>query len=90
MSKPKPLSRTMQDAISYAMQHDGKLTRFPGGFWASPGFVWNGHTANGVSFAPATVEALVSRGCAEYTQWQDRRGGGQFPIEATIINKEQS
>lgn len=72
------LSPTMQDAVEYARQHGNKLVRYPGGFWCAEGIQrpWYG---------ASTVNALVDRGAAEFTQWQERsKGGSKFPIEMTL------
>ena len=71
------LSPTMRDAIEYAKRHGNKLIRYPGGFWCAEGtrHPWYGTT---------TVNALVDRGAAEYTKWQERMSGSRFPIEITL------
>lgn len=73
------LSRTMQDAVAYAIEHGGKLKRFPGGFWcggdlAARSWPW---------FGTATVEALVKRGAMAYTDWIVGTRT-RFPVEATV------
>ena len=76
------LSATMRDALDYAGKHGGQLERFPGGYWCEPGRTqWdiNPH----VSFSSGTVNALVSRGLAEYTEWKDGRNGS-FPIRMVV------
>lgn len=76
------LSPTMREALDYASKHGGQLERFPGGYWCEPGRTqWdvNPH----VSFSTSTVNALVSRGLAEYTEWKDGRNG-RFPIRMTV------
>lgn len=81
MAKEK-LTVVMRDACQLAAQHGGKLQRAPGGFWAQPG--WKG-TNSGRWFGTPTIQALVSRGVAEYTDWQQRSSGnGRFPIEVTV------
>jgi hypothetical protein len=67
------LSPTMQDAVAYAKKRGGKILRRPGGYWGE--HPWFGTT---------TIQALISRGVAEYSQWQERKSGGRFPIEVTI------
>lgn len=76
------LSPTMREALDYASKHGGQLERFPGGYWCEPGRMqWNVNSH--VSFSTSTVNALVSRGLAEYTEWKDGRNG-RFPIRMTV------
>lgn len=78
-SKPKELSPTMKEAVEHARQHGGKLVRLPGGFWTAPDAPikpWWGTT---------TVQALVTRGAAAYTKYQEG-ANGKFPVEATITD----
>ncbi len=76
----KTLTRTMKRAIRSASTNGskprGKLIRYPGGFWYPDG-------PGQHSYSTATVQALVRRGLAEYTQWKDGRNG-RFPIEMTL------
>jgi hypothetical protein len=77
------LSVTMIEAIEYATEHQNKLIRHQGGFWADAN--WNNSRK---WFGTKTVEALVSRGYATYTKWQERKGGfNPFPVEATLTEK---
>jgi hypothetical protein len=71
------LSRPMLEAVRLARDHGDKLKRFPGGFWTAP--QW------GIArtFGTPTIEALVKRGYAEYTEWVDGRSG-RFPVEITL------
>lgn len=75
------LSKTMQQAMLYAMVNGGKLRRYRGGFWAMENwrhgqFPW---------FGTSTVEALVSRGLMSYSEWRDGRKG-RFPV-AVVVSK---
>lgn len=79
------LSVTMRAAIDYAQRNNGKLIRYPGGFWAPEGW----RLGRGNHFGTTTIQALVSRGVAKYTTWQDRDGGGQFPVEITVSKPER-
>lgn len=75
------LSATMRAALGYATKHGG-LERFPGGFWSRPGLTqWD--SLQYVSFGTPTVQALVSRGLAEYIEWKDGRNGS-FPIRMKV------
>ena len=74
------LSPEMLRARDLALREGGgKLHRFPGGFWRVA-------AAHSAWFGTSTVQALVRRGAAEYTEWR-RHGSGegsQFPIEVTF------
>ena len=74
------LSPAMMAAWDYAIIRGGKIVRHPGGFWARA--EWTGRDE--VSFGTTTIEALVSRGAARYTQWKENRNG-RFPIEAEMV-----
>lgn len=90
MTKASDLSPPMREALDKAKTHgNGKLVRYPGGYWTFPGAEWAGSAP--VWWAgTSTVQALVTRGQLEYTKQMHRRrhGSATFPIEATI--KEQS
>jgi hypothetical protein len=74
------LSPTMREALDYASKHGG-LVRFPGGYWCkSDETQWN---VGWRSFSTSTVNALVSRGHAEYTEWKDGRNGS-FPVRMAV------
>jgi hypothetical protein len=76
----KELTPTMKELIGYMREHDGKIHRHPGGFWArGQSFAYLGK-----SYGTSSVEALVKRGIARYSDWQEGRNG-RFPIEATLI-----
>lgn len=81
--KPVKLSPRMQAAFNHMQQNGGKLKRFPGGYWAREGWSWSNR---GPSFGTSTIEALVSRDVAYYSDWKDGRGG-QFPVEVKICDK---
>jgi hypothetical protein len=74
------LSSTMKAARDYAQQH-GALCRYPGGFWSKPG----GRDEGGMWFSTPTVQALVKRGVAAYTEWVDGRSG-RFPVRAELMS----
>lgn len=73
------LSKTMQGAKDYAKEH-GALCRYPGGYWQKPGIFdrWASH------YSTPTVEALVKRGVAEYTEWRDGKNG-RFPVRCELV-----
>ena len=73
------LSETMQTCVNWMLMHGDSIHRHPGGFW------WEQDPASNYrsGFGTATVHALVSRGVAQYTEWQDGRNG-RFPIKATL------
>lgn len=70
------LSKTMRECVERMRANDGSIDRHPGGFWRSA-------PTGGYWFGTSTVEALVARGVAEYTLWQDGRSG-RFPIRAVL------
>jgi hypothetical protein len=75
------LSPTMRQAADFAAAHGGVLVRLPGGFWQrETSLQWD---AQGQSFGTKTVEALVRRGVADYTEWRDGRNG-RFPVRMTL------
>lgn len=85
------LSPTMQDAIKYANEHGGKLVRYPGGYWTVSGH----EMTRGISFGTSTIEALVKRNVAVYSEWKHRSGCpanisthccAKFPVEVTITH----
>jgi hypothetical protein len=72
--KTKPtLTPTMTDCWVYmGKAPENSLVRHQGGFWTS---IDGRHPVFGTS----TIEALVKRGVAEYTEWKDGRIA-PFPI----------
>jgi hypothetical protein len=76
------LSPTMQDAVRTARLHGGYLMRYPGGYWSVPD--WHGRY--GWYVGTSTIQALVSRGVMEYSEWQEGKNYG-FPIKATLTEK---
>ena len=72
------LSKTMQECADRMRANGGLIWRYPGGYWG-----WGGNLSG--SFGTSTVEALVSRGVAEYSRWQNGRSG-RFPIEAKLLS----
>jgi hypothetical protein len=72
----KKLTPEMYRLIEFMELNGGKVKRFPGGFWGSG--------KNGGWFGTSTVQALVFRGMAEYSDWKVGRGG-RFPIEAKLM-----
>lgn len=70
------VSPSMRQAIGTMKIHGGSIDRHPGGFWRC-------EPLGGYSFGTSTIEGLVKRGIAEYTQWQEGRSG-RFPIRATL------
>lgn len=73
------LSPRMKKAIDHMKLHNNKLVRYPGGYWAAE----NWHMWKGPSFGTPTVEALVRRGVASYTDWKIGKKSS-FPIECTL------
>lgn len=85
-----PLSSTMRAAIAHALKHRGSLVRLAGGYWVGERDA-DSHpqSVGGVTyFGTATVDALVSRRLASYTE---RRAGrmGEFPVRLTLLPAAQ-
>lgn len=77
------LSPLMREAVEYAGSHGGVLIRLPGGFWVRDGHTqWDGWQAQR-TFGTPTVQALVAREVAEYTEWRDGRNG-RFPVRVEL------
>lgn len=72
------LSPAMENAIEVAKNNNGVLLRYPGGFWEGPildkskGWV-----------RAATVQALVDRALAEYTEHKGNNAG-VFPVKMKL------
>jgi hypothetical protein len=79
---PNDLSPTMERALSYALTH-GDLYRFPGGFWARQDW----RQGERPWFGTSTVDALVTRGRMEYSEWHEG-GRSRFPICARVCECE--
>lgn len=77
-ANPKPLTATMVACLDDASEA-GELIRYQGGFWAARGAPRGFDGIPRPFHGSSTVQALVSRGCAEYSEWRDGRGGS-FPI----------
>ena len=74
------LSPEMRKAVAHMKAFgNNKVTRYPGGYWrVGMGFQFT-------DFGTTTIQALVKRGVAKYTAWQEGRNG-KFPIEATLVD----
>ena len=77
---PGPLTGVMIKCVKFMRAEAGCIYRHPGGYWGSANFKLY------ESFGTSTVEGLVRRGVAEYTEWQEGRNG-RFPIRATLKEK---
>jgi len=71
----KPLTPTMRRCIKY-LQSAGKLVRYPGGYWAAEH--WDRWKTPW--YGTPTVQALVTRGLAGYTEWKQGRNTQPFPV----------
>jgi len=67
----------MRECIAKMRQYNRMIDRYPGGFWQCG-------ATGGVSFGTSTVEALVTRGLAVYTEW--KQGRSRFPIRAVLTS----
>ena len=80
--KAMTLSETMKEAQEYAKANGGVLHRLPGGYWVADKDRGN-HPPSVKYYGTKTVQALVTRGDAEYF---DHRTGrhGEFPVAVKI------
>lgn len=85
----KPLSATMVACLDDALEAGGELVRYQGGYWAAR----NAPRAHDGIPRPyhgtKTVQALVDRRAAEYSEWRDGRNG-QFPIAMRVLPTKQA
>lgn len=83
----KPLSATMVACLDDAQENGGELVRYQGGYWADRA---GGHplTNRRAYHGATTVQALVARGYAEYSEHRLGSAGREFPIAMRV--KEQS
>lgn len=80
------LSKTMMAARDHALSYGGgQLCRLPGGYWQVPGTA----PREDRSFGTKTIEAMVARGAAQYTEWKDSRHG-RFPVRVSMTQPEAS
>lgn len=68
------LSATMVACIDMALENGGELVRYQGGYWAPRGA--HPRATHTPSHGTPTVEGLVRRGQAEYTEWHN----GKFKV----------
>lgn len=87
MSAPNKLSATMAIALAEAIDHGGVLERRAGGFWTFPGAQSTARNSFEWWVGASTIQALVTRGELQYTQWKEGRGG-RFPIQAKVTARE--
>lgn len=85
----KLLTDTMQQALDFAKAHDNKLTRHPGGVWSGKvhpdivGIDCYNLDETYLRFRTTTIQGLISRGIAEYTDWKEG-SNRRFPVEVTL------
>lgn len=78
----RKLSVEMVMALAYATEHGNKFVRHSDRFWADEN--WNNSHEY---FGTTTIQALVSRGYATYTKFQERKSrNNPFPVEATLTD----
>ena len=75
------LTSVMRQCVAGMRQYNNMIDRYPGGFWRCG-------STGGLTFGTSTVEALVGRGIAEYTEWRDGRKG-RFPIRARLAQQHE-
>lgn len=79
------LTKPMLNCVAFMKERGGTIERHTGGFWSYPG--WRLHDG-GQWFGTSTVNALVIRGVATYTEYKNGRSG-RFPIKCTLSEEEQ-
>ena len=82
--KQKRITPDMQQAINDMKENDGKIFRFPGGFWSTKEN-FNVQNFDGYH-KTVTVEALVNRGLAKATKKKKNKQGELFAVEVTLIS----
>jgi len=78
----KPLSATMVACIDFAREH-GEIVRFAGGFWTKRGAGWSGSHPDTEWFGSSTVQACVTRGELQYTEFHNGRYRA-FPVAVAL------
>lgn len=76
------LSQTMRALLDCIAEHGGEIERFPGGYWTVAKTVAQFGAQR--TWGTTSIEALVSRGMLEYTEWKENRAG-RFPVAARIV-----
>lgn len=85
----KALSPTMVEALAEIRDRcDGRVVRYPGGFWTYAGCPWNGGAPQ-FYIGPSTIQALVDREELAYDEWKDGRKG-RFPVAATLSQQKEA
>ncbi len=74
------LSKTMRALLAWIADHGGEIYRFPGGYWTASPF------RSERNWGTTSIEALVSRGLLEYTEWRESRAC-RFPVKARIVGE---
>lgn len=77
------MTKTMHQLVQFMKENGGEVYRHPGGFWGRrEGYGYLQH-----SFGTSSVEAIVTRGVAAYTEWKDGKRG-RFPVVARLSSTE--
>lgn len=92
MSRSTELTPTMQKAVEFMRQHGGMIQRYQGGYWNKPGCqnyfeYYRIDLGGGMSepaFGTTTIEGLVKRGAAVWTEWKEKTDSYRFPIAAKL------
>ena len=75
----KPLSPVMAETLAWIKENGGVIERQPGGFWVIP------HLGRAGSWTGTpTMNALVRRRKMKWTEWQESKNTGKFPIRAEV------
>lgn len=84
----RKLSPTMNECLAFANKHNDELVRYPGGYWAERNAEIGHDKAPVYYFGTGTVQALVNRGAAQYTEHKKGRMG-EFPVAIKVVAKGQ-
>lgn len=85
--KALKLSAAMVEALDEINIHGGKLIRYQGGYWTSPGTAWAGHAPAWYVSTP-TINALERREWLRFTEWKQGKNR-KFPISAEVVSAPQ-
>ncbi len=87
MRQPRPTPE-MQRCLIHMRQHGGELQRWPGGFWTRMG--WDPKARHDLAemFGDGTVQGLVSRELATYTQYRTNTHSRQrYPVRVRLADR---
>lgn len=81
--KRADLTGEMRECVEFMMGQGGRIYRSEQGPWSVENFNVSTTPYNQI-FSHATVKALVSRGLARWSTWENARGS-RYPVEAELV-----